>query len=383
MLSFDDTNVTNIKSIEPIGNHMTFDLEVDHPDHQFYLANGVLTSNSHAVAYAIDSFWCAWLLTYHEEEWLRSYLESMSSTPAQRLKAFGEVKGLGWSIVPIDINLASEGWTALPGKRLMPSIVSCSGVGDSAFEEIKANRPYSSIEELLWTDDFEWKHSKFNRKAMEALVKIGAFESVGIVGEGKIFKNYHQMHEVMFGSHVETVTKKRDGKLVEEEVEVDHYNSLRRRTKKEPHAGITALYELLKRYDDVPDWTPAEKAQNMVDVFGTLDVTLIVDPNVIDSLQRKNVTSIDDIEHGQTDVAWFITVIASPKKGAPSGGTLKRTKNGKEYVQAFVMGSNGIVKKLTMWGVKRIPDPYTVYVAEVKRDDYGMSTSATRMKALT
>jgi len=375
--------MTNIKSVEPIGKHQTFDLEVDHPDHQFYLANGVLTSNSHAVAYAIDSYWCAWLMTYHEEEWVRSYLESMSSTPAQRLKAFSEVKALGWTIVPIDINLASDGWIALPGKRLMPSIVSASGVGSSAFEEIAANRPYTSLEELLWTDDFEWKHSKFNKKALEALVKIGAFDSVGIVGEGKMFKNYHQMHEVLFGSHVESITKKRKGVVTTEDEVVEHFNALRRRTKSDPHAGVRALYELLKRYDDIEEWTPAEKAKNLVEVFGTVDATMIVDPDILDSLNRKNITSIDDVEFGSTDVVWFITVIASPKKGKPTGGVVKTTRNGKQYVQAYVMGSSGSVKRVTMWGIKHIPEPYVLYVAEVKRDDYGFSTSASKMRALT
>ena len=37
----------NIKSIKQIGKAQTYDIEVAHPDHQFYLANGILTSNSY------------------------------------------------------------------------------------------------------------------------------------------------------------------------------------------------------------------------------------------------------------------------------------------------------------------------------------------------
>ncbi len=45
-----------ISSIEFTGKQQTYDLEVAHHDHQYYLSNGILQSNSHAVAYAIDSY---------------------------------------------------------------------------------------------------------------------------------------------------------------------------------------------------------------------------------------------------------------------------------------------------------------------------------------
>lgn len=39
--------MSNIKSVKTIGKARTYDIEVAHTDHQFYLANGVLTSNSY------------------------------------------------------------------------------------------------------------------------------------------------------------------------------------------------------------------------------------------------------------------------------------------------------------------------------------------------
>ena len=42
-----------ISSIEFTDKQQTFDLEVAHHDHQYYLNNGILQSNSHAIAYAI------------------------------------------------------------------------------------------------------------------------------------------------------------------------------------------------------------------------------------------------------------------------------------------------------------------------------------------
>ena len=73
-----------------------------------------------------------------------AYLEAMSGNDKKRAKAFGEVKALGYRVVPVDINYASKKWTILDGKKFMPSFLSCKGVGASAIDEIMQNRPYSA-----------------------------------------------------------------------------------------------------------------------------------------------------------------------------------------------------------------------------------------------
>lgn len=338
---------------------------------------------SHAVAYAIDSYWCAWLLTHYEEQWLCAYLESMSNTPEQRAKAFSEVKALGYQIVPIDINQAALGWTVLPGKKLMPSMTSCKGVGDSAVEEIMENRPYETIEDLLWDDEFNWKHSKFNKKALEALIKIGAFGSMNIVGEGKLFSSYKHMHDVIVGSHVETVTKKRKGEVSTFEAEIDHNALIKRHPKSDPTEGLKNFFELVRTYAGQPDWSSIEKAQNMVEVFGTLDVTAMIDPRLLDALDGKGVVPVEDVELGEIKVCWFVVTPTSPKKGAkPVTGVKRKTKNGKEYVQIFATGPTGKPNRISVWGCKELLQPFTLYCAEVERNEFGMSTAVFKMRKL-
>lgn len=332
-------------------------------------------NKAHAVAYAIDSYWCAWLMTYYEEEWLTAYLEAMSNSPDKRAKAFGEIKRLGYQIVPIDINLATESWRALPGKKFMPSFMSCKGVGGSAIEEIIEKRPYNTIEELLWDDDFKWKHSKFNKKALESLVKIGAFGSMDIVGEGKLFNSYRHMHQTMFGSHIEMITKKKKGIEITEEVELDHANMLKRSPKGDPHEGLKNFYELVRRCADTQDWTSSEKAENMVEVFGTVDVALMIDPEILERLDQKGVRPIDDIEEGEKDLAWFCIQKAIPKE----------TKNKKKYLLLEAVGLSGKVVKVFCWGWDGIRKfkPYAMCLAEVEKNDFGCATSAWKLKDLT
>ena len=340
-------------------------------------------NKAHAVAYAIDSYWCAWLMTYHEEEWLCSYLESMSNTPDQRAKAFGEAKALGYQIVPIDVNHAAIGWTVLPGKRLMPSMTSCKGVGVSAVEEVMAMRPFQSIEQMLWNDDGSWRPSKFNRKAMEALIKVGAFASLDCVGPDKVFKSYRHMHQVLMGSYTEVVKRRRKG--VEEQVEVtrDHGALIRRSPKGDPHEGRKNFYELARALaeTDGEEWTRKEKAELHSEVFGSVDVMMMFEQSMFDRLAAKGVGSIEDLEVGNTDLCWFVTVLATGKKGKqPTAGLMKRTRNGKEYAQVFVAGPTGKPLRVNVWGAKQLYEPYKLMVGELKRDDFGLSTAVWKAK---
>lgn len=351
-IDLSDEQGTNIARVEYFGDADTYDLEVDHPDHQFYLPNGILTSNSHAVAYAIDSYMCAWLLTHHEEEWLTAYMETMSSNPIDKFKAFGEIRRLGYRIVPIDINHATSGWRVLPGKRFMPSFLSCKGVGDSAIEEIVANRPYSSIEDLLWNDDGTWRHSKFNKRALESLVKIGAFDSLDIVGPGKLFSSYKQMHYVI----------------------VENNDMIRKSTKKEPHLGKNNFYSLIKGTEGMEEWSASEKAVNYVECLGSADLTMVVDNNLLAKLEEKGVKSVDELEIGK-DICWFAIQSSTPKK----------TKNGKNYLSLDVVGPSGKSSRIFCWGWdgNRTFPPYSMCIAEVEKNDFGLSTTMWKLKEIS
>lgn len=360
--------MTNIKSITPIGKHQTYDLEVEHPDHQFYLSNGVLTSNSHAVAYAIDSYYCAWLLTHYEEAWLISYLESMSNNPVSRSKAFSEVRALGYQIVGIDINHATDEWTALPGKRFMPSFLSCKGIGSSAIEEIIENRPYKSIDDLLWNEDGSWRHSKFNKRALEALIKIGALESMDLIGPDKVFVNYKHMHETLLGSHTEMVKKRKNDEHLTEVVK-DHSSLIKRSTRNDPHEGRKHMYELARSLRDTPDFTPAEKVAIFEEYFGSIDASQLISEEKLKKLQTKGVRSVDEYE--EPDIYWFAVISCEMKKTKAAGKT---------YAMLRVMGAVGKEYRINVWGAKEPYKSYSIYLAEISANDFGMSTTSWKLR---
>lgn len=306
---------------------------------------------SHAIAYAIDSYMCAWLLTHYEEEWLCSYVESKSGNPEDKARASSEIRALGYQIVPVDINHAMTTWTILPGKKFMPSFLSCKGVGGAAFEEIAANRPYRSLEDLLWNEDGTWKHSKFNKRALESLIKIGAFDSMNLVGEGSLFSSYRQMHHVL----------------------VENIELIKKSPKRDPGLGRKNLYELISSTREMEDWSRSEKVTNMVDTLGTVDVHSIVDPKILERFEEKGVKSIEECD--SKDVYWFLVTAATPKK----------TKNGKQYLTLETTGTSGKMTRISCWGWDgtRQFEPYTLCVAEVEKNDFGQSTAVWKLKEIS
>lgn len=305
---------------------------------------------SHAVSYAIDSYYCAWLLTYFEEEWLCAYLESMSGTDEKRAKAFSEVKSLGYKIVNVDINYATKSWTILDGKRFMPSFLSCKGVGEAAVDEIIENRPYKSVENMLWNEDGSWKHSKFNKRALEALIAIKAFDSLDCIGHDKTFNGYKQMNEII----------------------VNRNSSIKKYTKKNPTIGMEAFREALLDTNNMDEWTRTEMVDNSIKYLGSFNPALLIPNEVLDKLESNGVRSIDDLS--DNDIYWFI--ISDVKQ--------KKTKTGKPYLLLTVVGLGGQNKRIFCWGWDGITEfpKYSVCIAEITVDSYGNKTFMKKIKVL-
>lgn len=306
---------------------------------------------SHAFAYAIDSYYCAYLQTHFEAEWCAAYLESVSSSADKLANAISEVKALGYSIGKLDINTSTDGWTALPGsKTVVPSFLSCKGVGHTAIQEILEKRPYKDVYDLLWNEDGSWKHSKFNKRAFENLVKVGAFDSMDIVGPEKEFSSYRQMHEVM----------------------IEHMDELKKSPKRDPGFGQRRFAELVSETRDIEDWSRAEKLETVQELLGNYDINLVISPEQQGFLATKGVAPVD--EWNGKNLYWCVVTEV----------VLKKTRNGKDYLFAKVMGNTNKQYKVFMWGCKDVQavPVNTAYLAEFDRTDFGLSTNQWKLRKI-
>ena len=306
---------------------------------------------SHAISYAMDSYFCAWLMTYYEEEWLAAYLEAMSANPKKKKKAFNEIRKLGYKTVPIDINHADKSWTILEGKKFMPSFLSCKGIGESAIDEIVANRPYHSIDDLLWNEDGVWRHSKFNKKTLQALIRIKAFDSMDIVGQSSTFESYKQMEEVV----------------------INHNSDIKKRTKRDPERGRNFFKQYLLESSGIGEWSKVESAEMLVEHLGSCNASNLISESILNRFEEMGVDPID--EHHGKDIYWFIVTDVVTKK----------TKKGKPYLLLTVSGDSGVTQKMFMWNWDRTTDipKYSVCIAEVDKNDFGCSTRQQKLKVLS
>ena len=68
-------------------------------------------NKSHAIAYALGSYYAAWLHTYYETHWLATILQSENANPKNLAKATAEIKAMGYSISTHDVNESGLEWS--------------------------------------------------------------------------------------------------------------------------------------------------------------------------------------------------------------------------------------------------------------------------------
>jgi len=149
-----------------IGKHQTFDVELAHPDHQFFLSNGLLTSNSHSDAYSVMTMQCAYLATYYPMEWYAAVLTKGQSGELQQY--VGDIKRAGIKLLPVDVN-SSKANHVIEGDIIRLALSSVIGVGPAAIEKIVSNQPYTDFIDFVI-------RSGVSKTAISPLIKAGAFD---------------------------------------------------------------------------------------------------------------------------------------------------------------------------------------------------------------
>ena len=351
-----------ISSIEFAGKQQTYDLEVAHHDHQYYLSNGILQSNSHAVAYAIDSYYAAWLHTHYETEWLATILQSENGNPKGMSKVISEIKSFGYEIAAIDINHSGTEWEySQVLKAFVPPLTSLKGVGDKAVEEVFANRPYKNLEDLFYNAEGEWKHSKLNKTAFSSLTKMEAFKSLQEFENGEL-ENHKQMHDLILDNYT-ALKKGRFGMT----------KSAIKKAEKDGEELVPQVEELLSKYKVVSDWSRGTKIKNYFELSNDASDDLLFPPSLLKKLQQKQIGSVFDVPEGERGIGWF-TVTEVIKK---------TTKNGKAFMRWKCVDSDNRSGWLRVWGCVDDDPSFTTWLADVKNDPgWGMSSSLAKLKKI-
>lgn len=324
-------------------------------------------NKSHAVAYAITSYNCAWFLTYYPDEWITTYIDYSATEKGKiagkedpKVTALNEAKALGYKVGRPDINLSENEYTltVLNGvKTLIPSFASLKHVGSTVVRELKDYRPYRTVEDFMWTKNLlhtVWRHSKFNKRALATLVKMEAFESMGIVGPDKPFKNYRQVHEVLVDKS-------------------DQIKKALARKKNRNHEEL--LKQFIEEAQVLEDWTTDEKIQFQAEFSGSIDITLICTPQIEAFLQKNEIQPIETWEDDQT-IYWAVV---------QSCTVAETRKTGKKYLKLGLMGSDGSSHVCNVWNFSNSKEEIakvqknSVITSVFQKNDFGLSCQLRRL----
>ena len=97
----------------------------------------------------------------------------MDNEPEEKKeKAISVVKSIGYDIEPLNVNTSGVSWEPRDKQSLIQPLSSIKGLGDKAIEQVVNNRPFNTIENLLFNENI--KYQKLNKRGIDVLIRSGA-----------------------------------------------------------------------------------------------------------------------------------------------------------------------------------------------------------------
>jgi DNA polymerase-3 subunit alpha len=146
-------------------------------------------NKSHAACYALISYRTAWLKANYPAEYMAALISSVMDTKDKVPFFVAQAEQMGIAILPPDVNLSDHEFVVVEG-NIRFGLDAVKGVGYQAVEAIKrargdgetAPRPFISLFDFCERVD----NRAVNKKAIEALIKCGAFGSTNAPRKGML-----------------------------------------------------------------------------------------------------------------------------------------------------------------------------------------------------
>ena len=146
-------------------------------------------NKSHAACYAYVAFQTAYLKCHYPSEFMAALLTSVLDNTDKVIEYSGECARLSIKVLPPDVNISNGGFTADNGK-IRFGLNAVKNVGRNLIERVveeRKEKPYSSLYDFCK----RMHGTELNRRAVECLIKAGAFDSMGV--------NRHSLVEAVDG----------------------------------------------------------------------------------------------------------------------------------------------------------------------------------------
>ena len=267
----------------------------------FEYFSGYGFNKSHAVAYSILSYQCAWLLNYYPECWMAAFLDK--EPESRKEAAISLAQKHGFYIEDININTSNRHWElAEDGVTLIQPFTSIKGLGEKAIDQIVANRPFNSAEELLFHEDVVY--SKFNKKAIDVLCRSGALDTL----KDDRFSGMKHFWMACVQDRPKNLKK---------------------------------LRENIELYKPEGEFAPEEKIEFISSLTGNFPFNLVMTRSIRESIDKYCIPALGNWDD-ELGVAWFI----------PREVIHRKTKNGKPFWVLKVVDDTSTATTIRCWGVR-------------------------------
>jgi DNA polymerase-3 subunit alpha len=142
-------------------------------------------NKAHAACYALIAYRTAWLKANFPAEYMAALISSVMDTKDKVPFFVGQAEQMGIAILPPDVNLSDHEFVVVDG-NIRFGLDAVKGVGYAAVEAIKRAREDGGHFRDLWDFCARVDGRAVNKKAIEALIKSGAFGSTGHSRKGML-----------------------------------------------------------------------------------------------------------------------------------------------------------------------------------------------------
>lgn len=135
-------------------------------------------NKAHAVSYAIVAYRTAYMKRHYPREYMAALLTSVLDNSQKVSEYISECRELGIKLLPPDVNESDANFT-VSGGNIRFGLVAIKNIGWGAIEEMVADRRENGLFKSF--EDFcqRMNGRDLNRRAVENLIRAGAFDSMG------------------------------------------------------------------------------------------------------------------------------------------------------------------------------------------------------------
>ena len=135
-------------------------------------------NKSHAAAYAVLAYQTAYLKRYFPQEFMAALMSSVMGDGDQMAKYIHNCREMGIQVLPPDVNESGKKFTVRDGK-IRFGLLGIKNVGEGVIDEIIRTREEKGLPRDFFAFIDQVDIRQINKKAIESMIKAGAFDSMG------------------------------------------------------------------------------------------------------------------------------------------------------------------------------------------------------------